>query len=450
MSPLWSWRELCVALGLQIESGPDISGIDFDSRTIGPNELFLALPGDPGPRFNVLQRTDRDGHDFVHSAQANGAVGALVHREIDSQIGLLKVPNTIDALWQIARYRRDQFQAPVIAVTGSSGKTTLKSFLTQALNAFATTGSYNNYIGAPLSMALTPKEATSAVIEIGTNHTGEIAPLAKVVGPDVAVVLNVLPVHIGNFRSIDELRTEKLSIAEGLKPDSTFVVHESLLDFVVPRRGMSLLSFGTTSRAAVRVTSIDGRICEISFKDQSTVVEIPGGGLHRAETVAAAGAVLVALGESLERLSAITDELPLGRGNIISIDPVTVIDDSYNANPLSVRAALENLLQQDGRKIAVIGQMNELGEDSERYHQQLAPVANLVDAVYCIGNETLPLHEALIVPKRFFETADSELEADLVNFMQEGDTVLVKGSHSVFWEVDFVNRLENALRSKYS
>ena len=449
MLPLWSWRELCAALDLRIDSGPDIAGIDFDSRTIGPNELFLALLGDPGPRFNVAQRTNRDGHDFVASAQANGAVAALVHRDVDCSIPTLKVPDTIEALWELARYRRDQLRSPVAAVTGSSGKTTLKSFLSQALGAFATTSSYNNYIGAPLSMALTPRSATAAVVEIGTNHEGEIAPLSEVINPDIAVVLNVLPVHIGNFKSIDELRAEKLSIVSGLKPGSTLIVHESLRDYVVRTRGMQVLTFGTTPVADVQVDSADEVNCDIKCDGQSISLAIPGGGMHRAETLAATAAVAVALDMSLDRLNRIASELPPGRGNVVSIGSVSLIDESYNANPSSVRAALEHLLQHEGRTIAVIGQMNELGDQSDRYHELLADVASKPDVVYCVGEQTRPLHEALSDHSRFFPFADSLLETDLVDCIQEGDTVLVKGSHSVFWEVNFVRRLEIALRAKY-
>ena len=449
MSSLWSWEELCTALSLEVVAGPDINGIDFDSRTIGPDELFLALPGDPGPRFNVAQRSNRDGHDFVESAVSNGAIGALVSQTIEARIPTLRVPDTIDALWELARFRRDQFENPVVAVTGSSGKTTLKSFLQQALPAFATQGSYNNYIGAPLSMAVTPKSASATVIEIGTNHIGEIEPLAKVASPDVAVVLNVLPVHIGNFNSIDELRTEKLSIAKGLRSGGTFVVHESLIQHVDKEHDTKLLSFGSSESADVRVSTREGTTCQIAFNDQQMTLAIPGGGEHRAETLAATAAVLLALNFDINRLKYIDEELPRGRGNVIEIGSIRLIDDSYNANPLSVRAAIASLNQQQGRKIAVIGQMNELGDESPEFHRGLAEIANKTDMVYCVGEECKPLHDALTTAKRYFDVADTDLETELLAQVTYGDTVLVKGSHSIFWEVNFVDKLAETIRNRF-
>ena len=226
--PLWKWTELCSALGLPERAGPDITGVVIDSRLAKPGDLFIALPGDPGPRFQTSNRSDRDGHDFVAMAAEQGAVGALVHRSVDSKLPMLQVPDTLDGLWALGRARRQVLDADVVAITGSSGKTTTKSLLGQSLDAFTTDGSLNNHLGVPLSLALTPREVTAAVYEIGTSHPGEIAALAKLVEANVAVVLNVYPVHVEYFENLDELRTEKISIYNGLSDKGHLILEESI------------------------------------------------------------------------------------------------------------------------------------------------------------------------------------------------------------------------------
>jgi len=191
------------AVGLDPVAGPDVAGISIDSRTLRPGDLFVALRGDPGPRFFASHRSDRDGHDFVADAIEAGAVGVLVDREVDAGVSALHVEDTLDGLWQVAAARRGKFPGKVVALTGSSGKTTLKNFLADALGAFASEGSQNNHIGVPLSLARTSVSDMPAVYELGTNHPGEIGPLSQLVTPDVAVVLNVSPAHIEYFKDTD-------------------------------------------------------------------------------------------------------------------------------------------------------------------------------------------------------------------------------------------------------
>ncbi|MEE8078082.1 MAG: Mur ligase family protein, partial [Pseudomonadales bacterium] len=176
--PLWRWTELCAALDLAIEDGPDISGISIDSRQIAAGDLFIALTGDPGTRFNPSQRSDRDGHDFIDAALENGAAGVLSHDALKRACPELKVADSLDALWALGAAARSRLDCPVVAITGSSGKTTTKSLLSAALDAFSTPGSLNNHLGVPISLARTPRDASAAVYEIGTNHPGEIAPLS--------------------------------------------------------------------------------------------------------------------------------------------------------------------------------------------------------------------------------------------------------------------------------
>ena len=200
------------ALTGQEHRGPDVSGIKVDSRLIEPGDLFIALPGDPGPRFNPAYRSSVDGHDFIAAAARAGAVGAVVHRAVDPavHIPMLEVADTYDALWSLGAAGRARASCPVIGITGSSGKTTAKRFMAAALGGFAPPGSFNNHIGVPLSLANMPPQSAAGVFEIGTNHPGEILPLAQMVEPDLAVLLNVHTAHIENFPSWDALRDEKL------------------------------------------------------------------------------------------------------------------------------------------------------------------------------------------------------------------------------------------------
>lgn len=449
VKPLWRWQDLCSALGLPAENGPDIGGVAIDSRRLAPGDLFVALPGDPGPRFRASSVSDRDGHDFIPDAIRRGAAGVLAHRDGSHDLPTLRVPDTLDALWALGRHRRSQFAGPVAAVTGSSGKTTCKEFLAGALGAFATTGSLNNHIGVPLSLVSTPADATAAVYEIGTNHPGEIAPLSRLAAPNVAIVLNVHPAHIEFFDGLEGIRREKLSIAEGLGAGGVLVRHEQVSPLPdAPRT----LTFGTQRTADVRLLALDGDRARLATGQGAVSAPVPGGGQHRAMSVAACGAALLALEvplAHLERLDAA--QLPKGRGNRIEAGGVTVIDDSYNANPASMRAALAALRAEiprgRGRRIAVLGEMLELGADSERFHRGLAPFCQGLERVYCVGAGMAPLQDELAssVQAPFCPVAEASLAQECAAATQSGDVVLVKGSNRVFWANSFVDALATAL-----
>ena len=451
---LWTWSELCEALKLPLTDGPDFLGISFDSRQVQPGDLFVALPGDPGPRFNVSHRTNRDGHDFVEDALERGAVGALVHKSIQENCPVLKVEDTIDGLWNLARYRRNQLNCPIVAVTGSSGKTTLKSFLSQALPAFSTEGSYNNYIGLPLSIAVTPRDAEAAVYEIGTNHEGEIAPLSQLAQPNVAVVLNVLPVHIGYFPNIDALTVEKFSIYQGLTRSGTLVCSIDLSESEFVPKDIDIKTFGFDSSATLRVRHTSGHCYVFSRNGDKVEVEVPGGGKHRAETLAATASVLDVLDVSLTNLRQVTGTLPKGRGNTLIVNGVRVIDESYNANPTSMQAALQGLLDVPvaGRRIAVLAQMNELGDKAVEYHTDLAILASQSDIVLCVGDLMRHLYENLgpASTKRFFESVNEDLMKCLTGVVSAGDAVMIKGSHSFFWEAQFVDQFISKIETNSS
>ena len=451
-SSLWPWYDLCDALGLPQNDGPNVGGISFDSRQIQSGDLFVALPGDPGPRFNVALRSDRDGHDFVEDAIRHGAVGALIHKPVDSNIPTLQVEDTIDGLWNLARYRRSQLSCPVVAVTGSSGKTTLKSFLSQALSAFATEGSFNNYIGLPLSIAVSPLDAGAVVYEIGTNHEGEIAPLSELAQPNVAVVLNVLPVHIGYFSNIDALTIEKFSICLGLTEDGTLVCSKKLSTSEYAPSNVKTVTFGFEETATLQVKHVLDSCYSFSVNENQVEASVPGGGKHRAETLAATAAVLEVLNLPVSNLQQVSGSLPKGRGDTHVVNGVRIIDESYNANPTSMQAALQGLLDLPltGNRVAVLGQMNELGDGGVEYHTALASLVGRADVVFCVGELMLHLYKKLgsVREKYFFESVDQNLLGELTELVTPGDAVLIKGSHSYFWEANFVDRFIAEIRNK--
>lgn len=453
---LWAYPELVAALGHAPAPGPNITGIAIDSRQIAPGELFVALAGDPGPRFTPTSRSDRDGHDFIADAVAKGAAAVLAHRPGEYGVPTLLVEDTLDGLWQLGRAARQRLAGPTVAVTGSSGKTTAKSFFAAALGAFATPGSLNNHLGVPLSLARTPRDA-AAVIEIGTNHPGEIGPLARLAAPDVAVLLNVGPAHIENFGSLAAIGREKAAIAEGLGEAGTLVRAASVaVDY--PSR---TITFGGAEHAAdVRLLSVT----EADAQEQSAVAElatpagtvtapVPGGGMHRAESVAATAAVLLALNlplDQLQRLAALT--VPRGRGNTFQAGGVLVVDESYNANPASMAATLRAFASRSGtRPIAILGDMLELGDGAEGYHAELAAHCEGLAGVFCVGERMQALHAALPGGQRLghVAAADRALAERCASVLQPGDSVLVKGSNGIFWVADFVTALGAALQREH-
>ncbi len=461
--PLWHWSELTHGLSTQGQlihdslhsqrQGPDVSGVVVDSRTVQAGQLFVALPGDPGARFNPSYRSTVDGHSFVAQAAAAGAAGALVHQNastlgVGEDFPLLQVEDTYDGLWALGHMGRARLEGKAVAITGSSGKTTAKHFISAALGAYAPPGSFNNHIGVPLSLANTPAQSKFAVFEVGTNHPGEIEPLARMVAPDVALLLNVQSAHIENFHNWEELKKEKLSIFNAIDDKSNTVSEYSL--------GVGYgLTFGTDSRADAFVKDVQGDRARIVLLGKTLSAQVPGGGIHRATTLAATLLVSHLLEQDPLRACELPHNLiPAGRGNIIKIGEITLIDDSYNANPDSMLAAINSLTSatvsaQPGQahKIALIGEMLELGDAGEAGHLALAKPLGGVDQVFCVGAGTRKLAQTLGCP--WHERASDNLLQDVTRACTSRSTVLVKGSNRVFWAEDFVQHLKENLESIY-
>jgi len=463
--PLWRWSELVRvmnALRGAPATGPDLHGVAIDSRRVRSGDLFVALTGAVPPPFHG-ESSGRDGHDFVADAAARGAAGALVAHPCQAGIPELHVADTFDGLWRLGRAGRERAGARIFAVTGSSGKTTAKGMLGAALGGFAAgvhsaEGSFNNHLGVPLSLARLPATASAGVFELGMNHPGEIAPLARLVRPHVALVLNVLPVHLAGVGDLEAVRREKLSLAAGLAAGGTLVVPEDLAVHDVPR-GVRRLTFGTEAAADVRLErDADAPRAEptarIRLPDgRRLALEIPGGGVHRALTATAVLACVIADGRdpqaAAERLAA--TELPRGRGDRIEIAGVTLIDESYNANPVSTRHALDALASaRAGRRLALLGDMLELGEAERAYHRELAQACRGLDGVWCIGERMQALYDALPARLRAGRAESCEtLDLDaLAAALAPGDLLLIKGSNRLFWKHGTVAGLCERLRRR--
>lgn len=440
--PLWRWSALSEALcgvnsGVN-SHGPDVQRVVADSRLVAPGDLFVALSGDPGARFNPSYRSAVDGHDFVTQAFSQGAVGALVSKFFDHNQNtqpLLQVDDTYDGLWALGTSARKRLRGDVIAVTGSSGKTTAKGFIQAALGAYAPPGSFNNHIGVPLSLANAPASSVTGVFEIGTSHPGEVEPLANMVKPDIAVLLNVHTAHIENFENYDSLREEKISIFNVLD-DKSLAISDVQLKLTFGR------TFGLHAAADAWVEALVGDMATINIAGQSYKAKVPGGGMHRAQTLAATLLVCQCLGRDLLAACELPDtSIPLGRGNVRQTGSVAVYDDSYNANPASMLASITNFSQGDagGFNIAVIGEMLELGELAEPGHMALYDVLSALDQVYCVGEGTKALARRLGC--HWCESADDKLCQSIVSHGASDTRILVKGSNRVFWVHGFVDRL---------
>ncbi len=470
---LWTWDELLSACFIDPDAAagvapvvPDVTGISIDTRTLESGDLFIALSGAPGPGFHMASMGTSDGHDFVLQAQQGGATAIMAHREVAVDLPVLRVPDTLKGLWNLARFARQRMSGKVIAITGSSGKTTARACLQHVLNdvgvTHGATGSLNNHWGLPLSMARMPRNAEYGVFEIGMNHPGEIAPLAELASPDVALLLNVLPAHIGFFDSLDAIRQEKLTICNGLTDAGSLVVPDTLEALEV---NPSIVTFGFTEQADIRCLGVEPLAvepgsCRVSVDVAGTRFgfELGESGEHRVLTSLAVLAVCHVLGTDVRHCGAAlaTAQPPEGRGNRCLVDGICIIDDSYNANPASMAYALDNLgsmgQQQDHsstmRRIAMLGDMLELGEHSADMHTELLTHCAGVDKVIAVGEQMYALYK-LLPPKQqwFYVEKVSDIDMDrLCESLHAGDTILVKGSNKIFWAQDFVAELVDRIR----
>ena len=453
---LWTCEDAVAATGGLNTRPWSCTGISIDTRTLQPGDLFVAL------------KDVRDGHDFVAQAFEKGAAAALVSHlpeGVDEACPLLLVHDVQAALEALGAAARARTDARVVAITGSVGKTSTKEMLRAMLGdqgrTHASVASYNNHWGVPLTLARMPADTEYAVIEIGMNHPGEIAPLARLARPHVAMITTVAAAHLEAFDNIEGIAVEKASILEGLEYGGTAILNNDCStaailqakahdmkrrDIGFGEHGFDFVLKSVDLGRDVTVVQATAHDAPLLFKVGAVGKHFAMNGLGALAAAEALGADLALAAQSLGRWSPYA-----GRGarEVIALDPVDtrmtleLIDDSYNANPTSMAAALDVLAAarvtndigrvSKGRRIAFVGDMKELGPQGPAMHASLADLDAIrdIDILHCIGPLMHHLHDALPSEKRglWCETS-ADMEAQVARRLDSGDVVLVKGSLS--------------------
>src|SRR5271154_2811941 len=448
--PLWTSEAMIEAMRASRHGKlpAAITGLSIDSRTIAAGEAYFAIKGDV-----------HDGHDFVAAALNAGAALAVVavsqRDKFAPDAPLLVVDDVLAGLVDLARAARARLGAQVIAVTGSVGKTSTKEALLHVLSAqgetHASVASFNNHWGVPLSLARCPADAQFAVFEIGMNHAGEIEPLVKMVRPHIAIITTVEPVHLEFFAGIEAIADAKAEIFSGLEPGGAVVLNRDNSQFArLVRRAKKLgisriVSFGANKKSEARLLDValhadcSAVHANILGHDVTYKLGVPGRHMAMNSLAVLAAASLAGADLALAALSLSQVEPAAGRGVRRALEvasgAATLIDESYNANPASMAAALNVLgraaVGPHGRRIAVLGDMLELGPTGPELHRGLneAIKANQIDLVYCCGPLMRNLWDTLSAGKRGgYAESPALLEAQAVAAIRAGDAIMVKGS----------------------
>jgi len=431
---LWNSTEAEAATLGRASKAFAVSGLSIDTRTLKEGDLFVALKG------------ARDGHDFVRAAFDAKAGAAMVSRPLENAKGpLLTVADTQRGLEDLGRAARLRSSARILAVTGSAGKTTTKEILRLCCNALgrthASAASYNNHWGVPLSLASLPRDAEYGVFEVGMNHPGEIRNLVSLVRPHLALITTIAPAHLEFFGSCEAIADAKSEIFEGLPPGGAALIPSDspYADRLAARAAQAQVSrvvrFGVTGEAKLLSFTPDRdgmRVkADILGRAVDCLVGAPGEHIAR-NVVAALAAVALVDGDVLNAAAALKNFTALkGRGARFEVGGVQVIDESYNANPASMAAALALLGGAKGRKLAVLGDMLEMGEGGLALHAALAePIAAAnTDLVFASGPQMKALWDRLPANRRgAYAENSAALAPQLTAVLRPGDTVLVKGS----------------------
>jgi UDP-N-acetylmuramoyl-tripeptide--D-alanyl-D-alanine ligase len=455
--PLWTIGEVARALGVSGEfPNTPIDFVTQDSRLVKPGCLFVALSGTPSGGFISSFASARDGWEFADKAEASGAVAMIVpHRIAGVGVPQIIVKDTlIDGLWGLARAARARFNGPVIGLTGSAGKTSTKEFLAAYPNTYASPSSFNNFWGVPLTLCNASPSASLWVVEMGMNQTGEIARLSELTKPTVALVVNVQPVHLEKLGSLEAIRREKVSIALGLPKDGVLVLPT---DVQAPEWSGKVVRFGDASEVRALNHTALGESWDVTVQVDGEQVSfsLTPGAPHRLQNALAALASIHAAGLDPTSLAKELNHVGImtGRGVEQLASGVTVIDDSFNGNPASMVAALGSLKArpvQAGRRIAILGDMLELGADAPAYHEKLAGDLPGLDGIYCVGPLMRHLYD-LVPSDRALGWHEDPATLDpqkIAALLRGGDVVVVKGSKKMFWVNKFVPRLLAALAAK--
>lgn len=427
------------------DSTAAVTNICTDTRSLKAGDLFVALEGE---NFN--------GHDFVPEAGRRGALGAVVRvapREVPDEFGVIRVDSSLRGLQQIAWNYRRTLPLRVVCITGSNGKTSTKDLaaavLSEHFSIAKTEGNLNNHIGLPLSICRARICDEVGVFEIGMNHAGEIAPLAAIASPDVAIITNVGVAHIEFLGSREAIAKEKGTLAESLPPSGTVILNsdDEFSASIAARTKADKLLCGLGEEAQIRATDLQQDVSGIKFQihafGHTVPAELPVPGMHMVRNALLAVGAGHVFGLSLEQCAAGISKLQLTKGRLEQkvVRGIQVIDDSYNANPDSMKAALLTLAQMstNGRRIAVLGRMGELGHEAERGHREVGQTAaDLgIDCVLTVGAEAEWIAEEAWrggISKVLKVATTDEGARALQELAHAGDLVLVKGSRSAQME----------------
>ena len=444
VTALWTSHEIAAATGGTASAAFEVTGVTFDSREVGPGDLFVAMPG-----------TVHDGHKFVEAAFASGAAGAIVSQPVGGPHVL--VDDTFAALRALARASRERSNATIFGVTGSVGKTSNKEALYAALDrnrpgkVHRSVKSYNNHTGVPLSLARMPRDCDYAVLEMGMNNAGEIRDLVAQVRPHVALITAIAPAHIENLGSEEAIADAKAEIFEGLEPEGVAIIpnnapHRDRLVKAARRHADRIVTFGDGDADVRAVHAVaaeaGGSLISAELLESELTFTISQRGAHWVSNALAVLAAIEAVGADVGIAGLALADLGglKGRGErhrvSIAGGEVLLIDESYNANPASMAATLKSLGEERdiSRRIAVLGPMRELGEHSPALHAGLAPAVRdaHVDRLILIGDDMAPLAEAVQsdVETECVDSVDEAADA-LMRLLHAGDAVLVKASNSV-------------------
>jgi len=446
---IWNAQDMIAATSATLHGDADwrITGMALDNRKTNPGDLFIALKGE-----------NDDGHDYVAAAADAGAVAALVSRKVDAPIPQLVAGDSLMALRDLAKASRQRSSATVVAITGSVGKTGTKQIISTCLQSLgkthASAGNFNNHIGAPLSLALMPQDSAYGVFELGMNHSGEIAALSPMVAPDIAVITRISNSHGGFFDSLDDIAAAKAEIFLGLKPGGVAVLNAddpycAMLAQSACECGASrVITCGYAAEADAHIQNVkrqpNGLAISAVINGKPIDVTIKMAAPHWALSVVMGLAIVDHLGKDIHAvdLTPLHDLAGRGERHAIAFDDsraFTLIDDSYNASPASMSAALTSLGSDPtlGRRVAILADMLELGEAADDLHRDLVDAVAAADLGVLIGIG--PLMKNLIdaaqdaCPKTdTHHCADAKAASDLaLTLISDGDLVLVKGSNGM-------------------
>ena len=440
----FSGADLNAATGAECDFSGEVCGVQTDSRRIERGNLFVALRGE---KF--------DGHKFLQQVANQGAVAAVVEEQQNVDLPQIVVPDTLKALGDLARFHRQKFDIPIVAVTGSYGKTSTRAFIHAALSAGGETltsqANFNNEIGLPMTLFQLENKHQFAVLEMGMRGLKQIDYLAKIAQPSVGVITNIGPQHIELLGDLENIARAKSELIENLPADGLAVLpaDSQFLPMLRGKAPCRFVTFGLAPDADYRVENVRNHEIGIAFDLHfgdfvQRKIPLPMIGAHNAINAAAALAVAHQLGIPVATAQFYLEgaQLPGARMRVIKTENLTIIDDCYNAGPDSMRAALETLrnFPSNGRRVAVLGAMRELGEFSDDEHRKIGELAGeICDFVVGVGRETQPMMDVIRENSncKLFDWSESANAATsrVSAKLQRGDIVLVKGSRSVGLEV---------------